>query len=54
MDKEETVELFRPVGQRKMELIRESGYRRFPPRLYWQPTFYPVLDKDYAIQIARD
>ena len=28
--------------------------RRFPPRLFWQPIFYPVLDLDYATQIARD
>ncbi|MEW6730686.1 MAG: hypothetical protein AB1489_05050 [Acidobacteriota bacterium] len=46
--------LYRPVGQRELELIKESGYRAFPPRLPDQPIFYPVLNKDYAIQIARD
>jgi hypothetical protein len=25
----------------------------FPPRLPHQPIFYPVLEKEYAIQIAR-
>jgi hypothetical protein len=47
-------ELFRPVGLYELRLIRESGYRAFPPRLSHQPIFYPVLDVDYAIQIARD
>lgn len=37
-----------------MELIRESGYRAFPPRLPFQPFFYPVLNDEYATQIARD
>ena len=37
-----------------MELIRESGFHAFPPRLYWQPIFYPVLTEDYATRIARD
>ncbi len=46
--------LFRPVGQKELELIRESGMREFPPRLAWQPIFYPVLNKEYAVEIARD
>jgi hypothetical protein len=46
--------LFRPVGQKELDLIAASGYRAFPPRLAWQPLFYPVLEEDYAIQIARD
>jgi hypothetical protein len=37
-----------------MDLIRESGYRAFPPRLAHQPICYPVLDESYAVQIARD
>ena len=28
--------------------------RAFPPRLAAQPTFYPVLNEEYAAQIARD
>ncbi|MGI8503864.1 MAG: hypothetical protein ACR2LR_22430 [Hassallia sp.] len=35
-------------------MIRESGYREFPPRLPEQPIFYPVLNEEYAVQIARD
>jgi len=46
--------LFRPVGERELQLIRESGDRHFPPRLPEQPIFYPVLNEEYATQIARD
>ena len=49
-----TVTLFRPIGQRELELIAANGFRAFPPRLPSQPIFYPVLDEQYAIQIARD
>lgn len=51
---EPTVTLYRPVGQKELDLIRESGARAFPPRLSWQPIFYPVLNEEYAVQIARD
>lgn len=50
----ETVVLFRPVGQRELDLIAATGFKAFPPRLPEQPIFYPVLVEDYAIQIARD
>ncbi len=51
---DETGVLFRPTGSNELALIQESGYTAFPPRLFWQPIFYPVLNEDYAIQIARD
>ena len=44
----------RPVGQRELDLIEASDWTRFPPRLDWQPIFYPVLTEDYAVRIARD
>ncbi|MBP3666020.1 MAG: hypothetical protein J6K29_03100 [Clostridia bacterium] len=44
--------LYRPVGEAEKELIAESGYRAFPPRLEWQPIFYPVLNQRYAEEIA--
>lgn len=44
--------LYRPVGQAELELIEASGWRRFPPRLSWQPIFYPVLNRGYAEEIA--
>jgi hypothetical protein len=50
----ETTILFRPVGQKELDLIRESGFRAFPPRLYFQPIFYPVLNEEYAAGIARN
>ena len=50
----ETVKLYRPVGLKELELICLSGWREFPPRLEWQPIFYPVLNETYASQIARD
>jgi hypothetical protein len=46
--------LFRPVGPKELELIRESGFREFPPRLAGQPIFYPVTNLEYAEQSARD
>jgi len=54
MSNEATETLFRPVGQKELELIEQSGWSRFPPRLSWQPIFYPVLNEEYAIKIARD
>lgn len=48
------VTLYRPVGQKELDLIRESGFRKFPPRLEWQPIFYPVTNQTYAEQIARE
>jgi hypothetical protein len=50
----ETVILYRPVGARELALIEAAGFRAFPPRLPEQPIFYPVLNEEYAVQIARD
>jgi hypothetical protein len=46
--------LYRPVGPQELDLIREANWSRFPPRLPEQPIFYPVLNEEYARQIARD
>ena len=35
-------------------MIEASGWIEFPPRLPDQPIFYPVTNKEYALQIARD
>jgi hypothetical protein len=51
---EEVSTLYRPVGQGEFDLVRASGFCRFPPRLPPQPFFYPVLTEPYATQIARD
>ena len=49
----ETTLLFRPMGEKELELMRESGFKAFPPRLPEQPIFYPVLNEEYATQIAQ-
>lgn len=46
--------LYRPVGQKELDLIIASGSKAYPPRLGWQPIFYPVVSKDYAAFIARE
>ena len=48
------MKLYRPVGPQELALIEASGFRAYPPRLPDQPIFYPVLNFDYAEQIARD
>ncbi len=50
----ETVTLFRPVGAKELALIEVSDFAAFPSRLTEQPIFYPVLNEEYATQIARD
>lgn len=49
-----TIVLFRPVGTAELALIEAANWRAFPPRLPDQPIFYPVMNFDYAEQIARD
>lgn len=46
--------LFRPVGIEELVLVYQSGMKAFPPRLPDQPIFYPVLNEEYAIQIAQE
>ncbi|MDG9677383.1 hypothetical protein [Micromonospora sp. DH14] len=50
----DTTVLWRPTGPQELELVHASGWRKWPPRLPDQPIFYPVLNEDYAIKIARD
>lgn len=54
MSADETITLCRPVGPEELALIRDSGFRRFPPRLPQQSILYPVLTEAYAAKIARD
>lgn len=49
-----TMTLWRPTGPEELALVKASGWRAWPPRLPEQPIFYPVLNEDYAIRIARD
>ena len=48
----ETVTLYRPIGLKEFILIAATDFKSFPPRLSWQPIFYPVLNQAYAEQIA--
>ena len=47
-----TITLYRPIGEKELILIAESNFKKFPPRLSWQPIFYPVLNEAYACEIA--
>ncbi|UGQ15152.1 ADP-ribosylation/crystallin J1 [Yinghuangia sp. ASG 101] len=49
-----TTTLWRPTGPDELALVAASGWRAWPPRLPEQPIFYPVLNEDYAVRIARD
>lgn len=46
--------LFRPTGLDELKLVHDSGMKAWPPRLPGQPIFYPVMNREYAQQIARD
>ena len=46
--------LYRPTGQKELDLVAQSGWTRWPPRLPDQPIFYPVTTFAYAEKIARD
>ncbi|KSW30167.1 hypothetical protein [Cellulomonas sp. B6] len=54
MVEQDVVTLWRPTGPEELALVEASGWRRWPPRLPDQPIFYPVLNEDYAVRIARD
>jgi len=56
----ETITLYRPLGQKELDLIKGSDYTKFPPRLPEQPiTIYNYgkywigLRKDNSINGAR-
>lgn len=49
-----TTFLYRPVNQVELDLIKQSNWTKFPPRLPEQPIFYPVMNEEYAIQISRE
>jgi len=51
---DELITLYRPIGKSELDLIEQSGFEKFPPRLPDQPIFYPVLNEEYAEQVARD
>lgn len=48
----EIVTMYRPIGPDELELLKQSGMKRWPPRLPGQPIFYPVTNELYAEEIA--
>ena len=54
MFQDKTVVLYRPTGPKELELVKDSGFKKWPPRLPEQPIFYPVTNQEYAEQIAKD
>ncbi|MFC5911112.1 ADP-ribosylation/crystallin J1 [Streptacidiphilus monticola] len=49
-----TTTLWRPTGPEELALVAAADWRAWPPRLPEQPIFYPVLNEEYAVRIARD
>ena len=47
-----TITVYRPTGPIELNLVRQSGCKRWPPRLPEQPIFYGVTNAAYAQQIA--
>jgi|SRR5690606_18651580 len=48
-----TITCYRPTGQKELDLVAQSGFRRWPPRLPEQPIFYPVTNEQYAIEVTQ-
>lgn len=48
----EVITLYRPTGSKEIELVKQSGYKKWPSRLPEQPIFYPVTNQRYAEEIA--
>lgn len=46
--------LYRPVNKAELLLIEALDYKAFPPRLDFQPIFYPVCNLEYASYIALE
>ena len=46
--------LYRPVNNKELDLIKDSGMKKFPPRLAEQPIFYPVTNIEYARKITKE
>jgi len=51
MNSEDTITMYRPCNQAELDLVIESGGKKWPPRLEGQPIFYPVTNEKYAKEI---
>jgi len=54
MNSDQTTVLYRPTGQKELDLIKKSGFRAFPPHLEGQTIFNFLLNEEYATFIARE
>ena len=52
MNREETVDMFRPIRPEELQLVIDSGYKAWPPRLPEQPIFCPVTNEEYEKEIT--
>lgn len=52
MSKEVTI-CYRPVSQAELDLLEQSEFTCWPPRLPEQPIFYPVTNEHYAIELTQ-
>jgi hypothetical protein len=50
---DEVTTLYRPAGRAELDLFREGGFQKFPPRFSHQPIFYRVLSEAYAREMAE-
>ena len=48
----DTVTMDRLTGLEELQLVGESGFKKWPPRLPEQPIFYPVTNEEYAKEFA--
>lgn len=48
-----TVTCYRPTGQKELDLVAQTNYKKWPPRLPEQPIFYPVTNEEYAIKLTQ-
>ncbi|MFG1757852.1 PWWP domain-containing protein [Micromonospora echinofusca] len=54
MSSDGTTALWRPMGQQERNLVRETGWRRWPALPPDRTHFFPILSEDFAIRAARD
>jgi len=50
----ETLTLYRPIGPAELVKLEANCFTKWPARLPEQPIFYPVLNQEYAEQIAKN
>ena len=47
------VVMYRPTGPEENQLVADSDFTEWPPRLAGQPIFYPVTNETYAREITE-